>query len=343
MKKIAAIVVILLSVSSVYGQFAPAAGEAGSTAIYKDDASFRGWAKSCVVTRGFINISDTVKTFTQNPVTSNRAFFGTEALATGKAGGPLDCVSLGDGGTAVLTFDFPIKNGAGPDFAVFENGIREQVPPNLYFLEFAFVEVSTNGKRYVRFPAVSNTLATAQVESFGQTDPAKVHNLAGKYVANYGTPFDLQDLKDSTGINTDSINFIRLIDVVGNIDPKFARYDSKGQVINDPFPTEFWTGGFDLDAVGVIHFNGLISNIDTQQEDPLMVYPNPALSGSEIYLDADGNSEIQLWSQAGKKLANWRISDKGKIPLNLPELVAGLYFISVQTPKINHTLKLLVK
>jgi len=33
----------------------------------------------------------------------------------------------------------------------------------------------------------------------------------------------------------------------------YARYDSQGHQINDPWPTDFPTGGFDLDAVGVIN------------------------------------------------------------------------------------------
>ena len=45
-------------------------------------------------------------------------------------------VSLGDGGYAVVTFDKPITNGPGYDFAVFENGLNDS------FLELAFVVVS---------------------------------------------------------------------------------------------------------------------------------------------------------------------------------------------------------
>jgi hypothetical protein len=33
----------------------------------------------------------------------------------------------------------------------------------------------------------------------------------------------------------------------------YASYDSQGHQINDPWPTNFPTGGFDLDAVGVIN------------------------------------------------------------------------------------------
>lgn len=343
MKKFIAILIAFVTVSSVFGQFAPAAGETGSTAIYKDDPLFKGWAKSCKVTRGFINLSDTSKTFTQNQVTSNRAFFGAEALALGLPGGPLDCISLGDGGIAVLTFDFPIKNGSGADFAVFENGIKEQEAPFQYFLELAFAEVSTDGKRYVRFPAVTNVPASQQVESFGQIDPTKIHNFAGKYIANYGTPFDLEDLKDSTGINPDSINYIRLIDVVGNIDPKYARYDSKKQVINDPFPTEFWTGGFDLDAVGVINFNRVISNIEESKRTGFKVYPNPVFSGDQVFVEGSFNSVVQLWAPGGIMLAQWKTGNENSTLLTLPEVKPGLYFLTKLSSGNKQTFKLLVK
>jgi hypothetical protein len=46
---------------------------------------------------------------------------------------------------------------------------------------------------------------------------------------------------------------VRIIDVVGSIDPAFGTRDSLGNLINEPFPTPFSSSGFDLDAVGVIH------------------------------------------------------------------------------------------
>jgi hypothetical protein len=41
--------------------------------------------------------------------------------------------------------------------------------------------------------------------------------------------------------------------VVGSLDDRYATYDVLGNKINDPFPTPFASGGFDLDAVGVIN------------------------------------------------------------------------------------------
>jgi hypothetical protein len=49
---------------------------------------------------------------------------------------------------------------------------------------------------------------------------------------------------------------VRVVDVVGSIDPAYARRDSDGRIVNDPWPTDFpiiGNGGFDLDAIGVFH------------------------------------------------------------------------------------------
>lgn len=344
MKKIIFILFVFIScISRAFPQYPPAAGEPGSTAIFKDDASFTGWATTCKATRGFINIADTLKTFTQNRVTSNRAFFGTEAMGTGKPGGATDCISLGDGGTAVLTFGFPVRDGEGADFAVFENGIREQESPFQYFLELAFVEVSTDGKRFVRFPAVSNTPVQEQIPGFGQIDPTRIHNFAGKYVANYGTPFDLQELRDSAGINLDSINFIRVMDVVGSIAPQYARYDSRGLVVNDPYPTEFWTGGFDLDAVGAIHLNSVTAIRVESNVTGINVYPNPVTAGGSLLVQAEDLTSIELWSDTGKKLEIWETGVTNSFQVHVPTSGKGLLLLKVRTEDAVQTIKLMVE
>lgn len=337
---------VIASINNAWCQYAPAAGETGSTAIHKDNPAFVDWAKTCTIKRGFINRKDTTVKYTQDQVTSNRAFFGNTSLALGKPGGALDCISLGDSGVATLTFTFPIINGEGADFAIFENGMKMPEPPYQYFLELAFVEVSTDGKRFVRFPAVSNTQTTMQEGTFGQIDPKQIHNFAGKYVADYGTPFDLLDLKDSSGINTDSINFIRLIDVTGCIEPAFALRDSKGQIINDPFPTEFWSGGFDLDAIGVIHSNGITNVDETLKISNFNVYPNPLTAGHSLYINITGDenkaAEINIWSFSGRKTGTW-IKQPGEKTLEIPNLSKGLYMLHVKGKSINETIKVMVE
>lgn len=229
------------------GPYAPAAGQVGSTAIPYNDSRFVGWATGGTLVRGPQDIN--------NP-TGSLASFGVLSDAFGPAGTSTTAVvSLGDGGSATLTFDQPIRNGPGADFAVFENGFSDT------FLELAFVEVSSDGTNFFRFPSFSETPAATQVGGFGLLDPTNLHNLAGKYRVGYGTPFDLSDLLSLAGpiLDLNHITHVRVIDVVGRIDlapgnPSYTpSLDSLGRVINDPYSTPFASGGFDLDGVGVIN------------------------------------------------------------------------------------------
>lgn len=222
------------------GSFSPQAGEIGSEAIPKDSSAFRNWAISCTAERGLrqIDLPD-----------SGFASSGSALYAVGKPDAPLT-VSLGDGGNAVLTFAAPFYDGLGFDFAVFENGFGFGSEA---FLELAFVEVSSDGENFVRFPAVCEFDAVVQKGSFENSDATYIHNLAGKHIANYGTPFDLSEIADTAVLDKQNVTHIKIIDVVGNTNPPFARYDHTGNVINDPWPTNFPQSGFDLDAVGIIN------------------------------------------------------------------------------------------
>ena len=242
----------------LFSQFAPAAGQPGSTAIHIDSIQWSAWANSCTVQRGFLDISNPSLGFVSS---------GTDFDACGPATEGA-VISLGDGGIATLSFPNPISNGPGFDFAVFENAFNQT------FLELAFVEVSSDGNRFVRFPSFSNTDTSFQVGTFGAIDPTKIHNLAGKYRFGYGTPFDLDDLKDSTGIDLTQITHVRIIDVVGSIHPDFCSRDSRGFIINDPWNTPFAEGGFDLDGVGVIHSSARSSIIQYGNQE-IKIFPNP--------------------------------------------------------------------
>jgi hypothetical protein len=61
---------------------------------------------------------------------------------------------------------------------------------------------------------------------------------------------------------------------VGSINPDWGSTDSNGIIINDPYPTAFDLGGFDLDAVAVI--NQLNDNSIEDVNIQLRCYPNPA-------------------------------------------------------------------
>ena len=213
-------------------------------AIHADSPAFVAWATGCTVERGPMRV---------DKPGNGLASYGVDSDALGIPGGTMDVVSLGDGGTATLTFASPICNEAGPDFAIFENGIEDAQNPTLFYLELGFVEVSSDGVNFFRFPAVTNVQTETQLGSSDFMDPGQIHNFAGKYLAMYGTPFDLDDLDDNVLLDKNNVTHIRIIDVVGSIDPQYATYDSEGHPVNDPWPTAFSSSGFDLDAVGVIH------------------------------------------------------------------------------------------
>ena len=163
------------------GPYAPAAGKPGSDAVPATDPSIVEWASGVAnLTRGPENIA--------NPALG-LASFGTASAAIGPADNSV--VSLGDGGSITVTFNEPIANGAGADFAVYENGFASG---SLAFLELGFVEVSSDGTNFFRFPSVSLTQTTTQTSNSGLTDPTNLYDLAGKYVALQGTPFDLSEL-----------------------------------------------------------------------------------------------------------------------------------------------------
>ena len=164
-------------------------------------------------------------------------------------------VSLGDGGSITLGFNTPIANGPGSDFAVFENGfLTGPSGSGLAYLELAVVNVSSDGVHFFRFPDVSETQTSTQVGGFDSLDATNLHDLAGKYIAGYGTGFDLSELAGvSPYLNINDVTEVRITDVVGSIDPRYGTRDSLGNLINDPFPTPFASGGFDLNGVGVIH------------------------------------------------------------------------------------------
>ena len=232
----------VLTLAASAGSFAPAAGEEGSDAIAASDPRFVGWATGVSLQRGPVDI---------RIPDGAAASFGTAQEALGPANASfiafMPVVSLGDGGSMTLTFDQPITDGVGPDFAVFENSFSDT------FLELAFVEVSSDGVNFVRFPAFSETPTDLQTPTFGTSDPTNLKNLAGKYRVTFGTPFDLAELDASDDFNPQRVTHVRVVDVIGSIDERLGTRDSLGRLVNDPFPTSFNSGGFDLDAVGVLN------------------------------------------------------------------------------------------
>lgn len=323
MKFIVAITAALLMGSAVVAQYAPGAGNPGTTAIYKDSSVFVGWATQCQIVRGWQDVSNTSLGY---------ANAGDSSMAIGAAGSNA-IVSLGDGGVATMTFANPIGNGPGWDFAVFENSFDDS------FLELAFVEVSSDGINFFRFPAHSLTDTTVQTGSFGSTDPTKINNLAGKYRAMYGTPFDLAEMMSIPGLDIQQVTHVRVIDVVGSINTQYCTRDTANNPVNDPWPTGFASSGFDLDAVGVIYENP--EAVNEVASLVTGIFPNPSRSGSQasfqFHEQAIGNT-LRITSSSGVVVYTGEISSTTEI-VPTYALKPGIYFVMIETKQNQKALK----
>ncbi len=300
-----------------FAQFAPQVNIVGSNAIHYTDTAIKAWATGCTVVRGFKNIAIP----DSGLVTS-----GDSSFATGIADG--GTVSLGDSGVATLTFLHPLFDGIGADFVVFENGFANPANPEEAFLELAFVEVSSDGINFFRFPATSLTQIDSQIAGAGTYMNARnINNLAGKYLSRWGVPFDISELPNDPLLDKNAITHIRIIDVVGSIDD-YGSVDDSGNKINDPYPTFFPTGGFDLDAVGVMHMVGAQSISGAADETELSVFPNPATD--YLHLQTPKNLSIAQWEIRDCTGRKWNENATGNTNLiSVRQLPAGYYFITI--------------
>jgi hypothetical protein len=182
-------------------------------------------------------------------------------------------------GEITATFDeCPIVNGPGHDFATFENGFSAGWTTPEIFAELAYVEVSSNGTDFIRFP--THSLTPKWPGAYGTIYASGVFGLTGKHINAYGdqwgTPFDLDWIADhplvlNGTVDLNNIRYVKQVDVVGG-GPNDASgtgdtgktgffFDSYGHVIFDSWPT-WGSGGADLDAVAVMNTSATDSDGD---------------------------------------------------------------------------------
>lgn len=236
-----------------------AAGPFTETGIDKDDPAIVAWAS------GYANYL---------PADGVDEQWRTPEKTLGPASGDLyDVTALGERaldstdppGEITLTFAEPLRDREGADLVVFENSFP--LGEGL-FIELGFVEVSTDGAQWARFPSVS--LTAGPVGDYGLLDPTDLHNLAGKFqnafTVNLGTPFDLADLQGDEAVidglvDLQDVRFVKIVDVPGGGDyydnATALGYDAN-HPIYDAHPT-YGSGGFDLEAIGAL---------DMSQSDP---------------------------------------------------------------------------
>lgn len=293
--------------------FHPAPGDPTSNAIKKDSSCFVAWATGGTVTRGFLDISDT--TIQTNG--SNKASFGNVNLALGPASGSVtDVLSLGDSGVATLSFDQFILDGPGYDFAVFENGFSDN------YIEMAHVEVSSDGIHFFRFPSTTEVPLDPQSSNASFTDCRMINNLAGKYRLGYGTPFDLNELPNDPNLDKFAVKYVRIIDVIGAVTGDHVTTDQFGTIINDPYPTPFESGGFDLEAIGII--NGTLGVNDFELLN-VSVFPNPTTD--QIHIALPGEADLKLYAPDGRFLLSIKHLDATTVFLD--QFAVGMYHLQI--------------
>lgn len=180
---------------------------------------------------------------------------GEEATAytdPSQALGPASGVStevlvLGRGGSVTLSFDGEISDGAGAELALFENGLGTT---DALFGELAYVELSSNGIDFVRFPV--RTERTEPITAYERFDTRDYVGFAGLHPAGTGTAFDFSEVATEPEVlagtvDLASIRVVRIVDVVGD----GSQTDVAGNPIYDPYPTT-GSAGFDLDGVALL-------------------------------------------------------------------------------------------
>lgn len=225
------------TVVDVRTSYAPAAGQEGTTAIAAADERIVAWATGHSDVSYGEEVADNWKT--------------PEKAYGSVAGGSFGVVVLGRGGSITMTFDAPIRDGDGPDFAVFENGFSDT------FLELGYAEVSSDGVTFERFDVLY--AGTTPVGGFGAMDPTQFTGFAGKYRSGFGTPFDLNLLKNRPAVRNGTVDLsaithVRIVDVIGagGADGYEAELDALGRIIYDLYPT-VGSSGFDLSGIGVLN------------------------------------------------------------------------------------------
>jgi hypothetical protein len=108
--------------------------------------------------------------------------------------------------------------------------------------------------------------------------------------------------------------------VIGSVNDSFGTRDSKGRIINDPWPTPFASSGFDLDAVAVV--NGSLLNTQEIELAGVKVYPSLARVNEPIHISGQEDMSIEVFNQRGQTILK---TNETEIKLD----ASGLYIFQV--------------
>jgi hypothetical protein len=217
----------------------------------------------------------------------------------GFAQGSTDVLSLGEGGSVTVGFDVTIADGPGVDFSVFENPLTF----GDVFAEVFFIEVSTDGVSFARFPSSYvgpqgppdfTLMPIGTYDGFGGHQPVLTNAFTNPIdpadpARSGGESFDLAWLADHPLVQNGQvdllqIHFVRLVDApTGGL-----AADSDGTAVYDSRNNPTGANSADVDAVAVIQHTGTINA--HQPEIDLFIDGDGHLS--LMMVDPDGDLDI---------------------------------------------------
>lgn len=209
----------------------------------------------------------------------------------GVSTGSTDILSLGEGGSVTVGFGVTITDGPGVDFTVYENAIVF----GDVFAEVFFVEVSTNGTDFARFPTSYvgpqnpgdfTLMPIGTYDGFGGHQPVLTNIFDAMPVdpldpaRSGGESFDLSALANDplvTGGQVDltEIHFVRLIDAPSG----GLSTDTSGTPVWDSREAVGAANSADIDAIAVIQHTGTV-NANQPEID--------------LFLDNDGHLNLMM-------------------------------------------------
>ncbi|MEE9394955.1 MAG: hypothetical protein V3W41_20905 [Planctomycetota bacterium] len=238
-------------------------------------------------------------------------------------------LSLGEGGDVTLGFGVTIVDGPGADFSVFENGFEFPSGSGMIFSEVVFVEVSSNGIDFARFPTTFGAPSVPHLQ-FNATAMGSYDGFAGgtpvladvgvnsidpaNPAISGGDAFDLARLASdplvtSNLVDLQNISFLRLVDVVAG-----QAVDSSGVTVYDDFGS--LNDSADINAVAVINHAG-----------------NQSALSPDIVIDYDalGRIEITIFdpSGLGALVSSSFILSANFIPLTTTQIAQFFDLVSI--------------
>lgn len=117
----------------------------------------------------------------------------------------------------------------------------------------------------------------------------------------------------------------------------YASRDNEGRKINDPWPTQFFTGGFDLDAIGVMYQDNP-QGVSKTFQNKILVFPNPLKHKQKLTIVSNEKiNNFKVIDVFGRELLSG--NDVSTIEF---EFLPGNYFLKIYTIQTLETHKLII-